>query len=355
MDTMFRSLESFRAEIHRREDSKLDLVQPSGNLAMFEGERIRMPSAEAEMLDFGITDYAHGQIASRLGIPKPYYDRVGSVVTSTGQLLRDVNVNTLLMSEDKPVLCRMLDGKLRAFLSDRYHPIDNYLVVEGALIGALQSLDQPVEIQSSAVTDTRMYLQVRFPRIVGEVEVGGVVQYGLNITNSEVGAGAVDIQSWVYRLVCKNGMVGQSVFRKIHAGRRLSDEQVDAKSFFSDETVIAEMKAFRLRLTDILRHEVNQEAFDGVVRQMKIAKGQVVNKPEETVKNVTKRWNLRDFEGEQVLSNLIGSRDYSRYGIAQAITATAHGMQDYDRQYEVEKIGGEVIELKPSEWEQVVA
>jgi len=347
MERQFETVEAFRSEIRRREASKTDLIVPTRRMRMADPNTILITDNDG-VASCGITDYAHGQIADRLGIPRKYYDRAIAV---SG--LRELNVNAWLNAEPKPVLCRLMDGKVRAFLSDSYKPIDDYLVIEGAALRAFEEFPD-VRVTSSSITEARTYLQAVFPRLQGEVRVGEPVQMGVTIRNSEVGAGAVDIESFIYVLKCKNGMIGTSLFRKIHMGKR-TGEELDVRSYFSDETIIAELKAFRRRLADIIRNELTDVAFDAKLTQMKIAAGEPVHAPEETVKNVTKRWALGDETGKAVLANFIDGRDYTRWGLSNAVTWQAHAETSADRQYDLEKVGGEIIELTPAQWELVVA
>ncbi len=115
-------------------------------------------------------------------------------------------------------MVRTLDGKARAFLSNRYRRLDNFQLAE-TLLPVLGEQEIDLKRSSFAITDTKMFMKVVFPRVSGEVRVDDVVQSGVLITNSEVGAGVLRITPLVFRLVCLNGMVVQTSVDQMR-GRR---------------------------------------------------------------------------------------------------------------------------------------
>jgi len=68
-------------------------------------------------------------------------------------------------------------------------------------------------------------------------------------------------------------------------------------------------------------------------------------KPTEAVEVVVKRYGLSETEGESVLEHLSRGGDLSLWGLANAVTRTANDVESYDRAVELERFGGEVIEL----------
>ena len=78
-------------------------------------------SLEGKTYGYQIGELAHQQIASRLNIPYRYYQKMQAEVPD----LLDRNVNTWLEQKPERRMIRVLDGKVRAFLSDRYRRLDN--------------------------------------------------------------------------------------------------------------------------------------------------------------------------------------------------------------------------------------
>ena len=82
--------------------------------------------------------------------------------------------------------------------------------------------------------------------------------------------------------------------------------------------------------------------------------GDKIEKKVEDVVEITQRhFSLSDREKDGFLKNLIEGASLTRYGMANALTSLANTTKDYDRAVDLERMGGEVIELKRSEWERL--
>ena len=296
-------------------------------------------------LEYPLTDYAHGQVAARLGIPKKYYDRMR---TDAPDLLRN-NVRTWFRQEPKRVMVRTLEDRARAVLSDSYRPMDNDLILQAALPALIES---ELEVRATALTETRLYVQAVSPRIEGEVKPGDVVQAGLVLSNSEVGAGAVKVEQLIWRLVCMNGMIRGQSLRRNHVGRSTADQLLeDGASFYRTDTVEADNRAFLLKIRDTVRHALTTEGFEAALAELRdAADRQATRTIPEIVEVTQRRFSLGIKESENVLTHLAAGGDLSAWGLANAITATARGVTSGDRAIELERLGGDVIEMRQTEW-----
>ena len=192
------------------------------------------------------TDLAHGQIAAAAKIPKAYYDRMRAECPS---LLAE-NINHWWNDGGKKRLVRTdaATDTIRAFLSDRYRPLDNYELL-GSIMPAFE--DSGLEMKSCELTESRLYLKATSPRLVGDVAVGDTVQGGIVVSNSEVGQGSLRIDEFLYRLVCTNGMVQATTVRKTHLGRSTGIGAVDAaQEFYKDSTRKLDDAAFWAKIRD---------------------------------------------------------------------------------------------------------
>ena len=341
----FTSLTEFAQELERREAAKNDFIVDTRNVAMLpDGDTLRIEGAGV----FGINDHAHGQIAARLQIPKKYYDRMAELPT-----LRADNVNAWFGTKPEKRMVRTLDDTARAFLSDRYRPIDNHFIMNA--IAPVLYEHQDLQIMTQGLSDTHLYMQVKFPKLTGEVKQGDVVQAGITMTNSEVGSGAFNIRAMEWVLRCTNGMIGESLIRKYHVGRRAGEDTEDY-DIYADDTIKAELESYRLRMRDILRHALNESEFNKRLELLRQADSDKIEKPIATVENVTKRFLMSEKENESILTNLMERGEQpSRWGLTNAITALAHKQDNLDKQFEYERIGNDIISLKPSEWEVLKA
>jgi hypothetical protein len=200
-----------------------------------------------------------------------------------------------------------------------------------------------------------MYIKAVNPRLQTEVAPGDIVQAGVVISNSETGQGAVSVQPLVYRLICTNGMVvNDAAARRNHIGRaNLSDNE--NYLLYSDETLIADDRALLMKLQDTVKAAVNEASFGKVVDIMREAKGARMNTTDipGIVKLASRDFGLTELEGEGVLNHFINDKDFTLYGLANAVTRLSQDLQDYDRASALEGIGYTVLTMDPRNWRRL--
>lgn len=346
-----RSLVNLAQELERQLATKRDLVLPSSLLQCRteEGGDLKMiVDARDGDGEYGITNLARRQLAEKLKIPFTYFERMRTEQPG----LLDRNVNTWLQNDNERRMIRTLDGQVRAVLSDRYRRLDNFDLAENVL-PILQRLAD-ARFESVELTETKMYLKVVTPRVEYEIAPGDVVQAGIVITNSEVGHGTLAVQPLVYRLICSNGLIASDrSLRKTHVGRILQSEE-EALTVFRDDTLAADDRAFFLKVRDVVEAAVSEATFRQVVQKMqKTLDIKISGDPVKTVEVLANRYTLNDTERAGVLRHLIVEGDLSAYGLVNAVTHYSHDVEDYDRATEFEVLGGKLIELSSSEWEEL--
>jgi hypothetical protein len=348
-------LVALATEITRQKTEKTDYLVANSAIKMVSDAGIdgNKPNIEMQIEgvdNFSITEHTHGQIGANLKIPAAYYSKM---LESAPELLVN-NVNHWLDKKpNEKRMVRTLDGGARAFLSDRYRRIDNEMIAEAVLPVLFEN---QTDIKSCAITDKKMYIKALFPRIQGEVKVGDVVQSGVAISNSEIGGGRVLVQPLIYRLVCTNGMISSSAcdfqFNRTHLGRKM--DIGDAFEIFRDETIIADDKAFMLKIADVVRASMNPAIFAGLLDSMKkAADSEKSNSPMITVERMGAAFGIREHERQGVLENLIRGQDYSQWGALNAVTELANHNKSYERSTELEAIGGSILDLSPSQWHEL--
>lgn len=341
-----RDIVGLAQELQRRAEAKIDYVAPTKKLRMVNQQLV--VSEDAPALD--ITNHAHRQIGTWAKVPAKYYDRMQA---EAPQLLEQ-NINHWFSDSKASRMVRTLDGNARAFLSDRYRRIDNEDVAETVLPILLEP--QEVRIASCEVTDRRLYLKAVFPKVEGEIQKGDVVQAGVIIQNSEIGLGSLSIQPFILRLVCLNGMISNDhSLSRYHVGRKIEGDGDQAYQLFQDTTLQADDKALMMKIRDIVRAASQEATFNQIVEKMREAtKGPQIANPVAAVEVLAKNHTLNEREQQSVLENLIKGGDYSRYGVLNAVTATANNHESYDRATEFEGLGGKILDLTKNEWGQYV-
>lgn len=348
-----RSLTELAQEIERQSSNKQDLIADTRNLEVTldaESSKINLTVTNGDLHHFNINELAHRQIAERVGIPQKYYQRM---LAEKPELLAN-NVNTWFAEKPERRLVRLLDGNVRAFLSDRYQRIDNWDVAQTVLPILLGT--PGIECLSQEITESRLYIKAVTHKVQGEIKskrVGDVVEAGVMISNSEVGLGAISIKPFVHFLVCTNGMVrDKDSLRRAHIGRQIEGDNV--VQFLTDETRKAEDHAVLLKVRDVVNAAMNPENFRRMLDEIQATTEQrIEGNPIEAVKVLGNTFGLADTEQTNILRHLIEGADLSKYGIMNAITRASADIESYDRATDLETIGGAIIDLPRADWQRI--
>jgi hypothetical protein len=331
-------------ELLDQQESKRDFHAKTKTLNMLPSGQFRLETKDEEIL-MPATGYAHGQMASKLNIPKVYYDRM---LKNSPQLLSE-NVNHWCGQSEDTSLIRLLRGQLRAVLSDRYRIIDNNDIL-AMVLPELAEMGDGMKIASCQVTDSKMYIKVINTEIEAAISVGDPVQAGFILSNSEIGNGSVSVEPFLYRLVCTNGLVLKCKRqRKNHVGRVTENNDL-----YAIDTLAAIDNTFKLKLRDLVRNAISITTFRSAVEDLQIAKTAIiVGNPVKAVELTAKAIGLNESESGLVLSNLIRSGDLSKFGMLNAVTRAAEDVESYDRATEIERLGSSVLYLPSTTWREV--
>lgn len=348
-----KSIVELATEIQRQAATKKDFLAPAKLLEMDNDGKLGGFNGATQSLN----PLAHNQVSEYVGIPSKYYQRM---LDSDKNLLAH-NVNTWLKKDTSARMVRTLDGNVRAFLSDRYRPLENMELAESVLpvLGRLN-----LEILSCDITSTRLYLKAVDKSIMKDVPSGktlgsgstffDTLSPGIVISNSEVGMGSLSVQCSVWTHLCTNLAVTQErAMRKYHVGSKheLTDGLYE---MLSDKTKRLSDAATWAQVTDVVKGAFDRAKFDaycmklGTLSEQKI-EADVVKAVEITAKT----FQMSDTERSSVLTHLIQGGDLTRYGLFNAVTRTAEDLESYDRATEFEKFGGQIVELSQNEWKEI--
>lgn len=355
-----RTLQELAQEVLRQREARKDFVAKTTAMVMHKADKGVMLRVGEH--DFGINGIAHDQIGTHTGIPGKYYDRM---MAEHPDLLA-LNVNEWFNRNPTPRLARTLDGRLRAFLSDGYRPLDNWDLCE-AVLPTLQ--DAGLAIMSCEVTETRLYLKAVDQRIERDVPQGRRMGDGTHtlfdtvcpaviISNSEVGFGSLSVESGVYTRACTNmALFSDEAFKRRHVGsktRLLEGESV--RHMLTDETKRATDKALWLQVRDVVRGALSETKFAKTVDKLKAAAGVAISPQADVVKVVElsgDHFGFNDGERKSVLQHLIKGGDLTKYGLHSAVTRAAQDLDSYDRATEFEGFGAQVIDLPAGDWKRI--
>jgi hypothetical protein len=331
-----KSLVELATEIQRQFEAKKDFVIPEKKINVYTNAsalELGFQLKDGGIFGGPLTENGHDQLGALLGIHSKYYDKMRS---SSADLLA-TNVKYWLERSSDRRMIRTLDGNVRALLSDKYRPLDNYDLAQSVLPMIQEA---GCSIESSEITDKKLYIKAVSHKVQGEVKVGDVVNAGIIVSNSEVGHGSLSVKPLIYRLVCKNGaIVDKLAMKKYHVGKVQELEQVQ----FSNDTLNAEDKAFWLKVRDLVKHSLSQVTFEAIVNEMKESTKIKVENPTNAIEVVSKKYTFSQNEKADVLKHLIEGGDLTSWGLGNAVTRMAQDVESYDRSTELETIGFEVM------------
>ena len=347
------TIQQAAAEIMRQSEAKADYLVNTENLHMETCDgipvlRLLDESGTDRVEPLDILPTAHRQMSAYLNIPWKYYDRMCQ--ENIGLLAQ--NVNTWLQKGPEHRMIRTIDGRARAFLSNRYRRIDNIDIAQITL-PILEAMPDAI-FESCNLSDDYMYIKVVNPRLTAEVVPGDIVQAGVVISNSETGQGAVCIQPLIYRLVCSNGMtVNEARTRRNHIGRVSSADENFL--LYSQETLEAVDKAFIMKVQDTVRAVVDEARFARILDKLRESTDKKLNIADlpGVVKLASSSMGITDAESEGVLQRLIEGTDYTLYGLANAVTRHSQDVEDYDRASKLEEIGYQIVTMSPALFQHI--
>lgn len=359
------SLESLLIEVQRQSNVKRDFVANTESQARvsLEGSTLYMDLLRpgAALLErLTISENAHRQIASRLNIPWKFYDRL---LNDHPDLIAQ-NVNELFMREPETRMFRVLDGEVRAFLSDRFLRLDNDEVLSNTLPAIVKG-DYETTLLSSNVSPHSMNLKVLFTgdELAHEVTKANgkprIIRPGFRLSNSETGGGKIKIEAFFYDDYCTNGCVFGTCnlfsFSRSHIGGRVfGNENLE---LVSNRTQSLENELILSQVNDAMQTLADPKNVRTMADSLKAAANTPkVKDPIGAVELLASNMQLRDKEKNSMLETFLRDQDYTQFGLASALTEVANNesIASYSRACEIEDLGGRVLSLNQSAWSRYV-
>lgn len=336
------------------------LVAPSDNVPARQAVKLTFENGVKH--SFGLNAWSGSQLAGYSDIPKAYFDRIHG---ENPKLLAD-NINHGLekIARDsrragKPDsrMVRTLDGNVRGLLSSRYRILDAHDMLEATLP---VMMDKGMEVVSSEVTEKRLFIKALSPNLKAEVKKGDVVQYGLVVSTSDVGAGSVRVEPLIYRLVCLNGMISSTAIRKFHVGKNQAED--DIRELLSDNTRQLSDAAFWAQVRDVVLGSMRPENFEAQVDRLRVAANEEIkNFDLPRVVELTMEATRLSGEGKKnsIIAALASGNEgagLTRWGLINAFTRAAYDESNsYEESIEMERAAGSILELPKGAWSRIAA
>ncbi len=342
-----KTLPEIEQELNRQKQTRKDLIVESRQLSLGidQGTRtvfMTVPDENSQFNNYGLTDFAHTQLATKCGIPQAYYDKMKSERPD----LLPVNVNSWLPDKEKRFI-RILDGKVRAVLSTRYRVIDNSQMVDLVLENLKRVQNDTgvhVEIGDCYLTEEHLYLKITSPDLTGKIfhfqnREDEPVRGGIIISNSEVGSGAFKVEPFVEVLVCKNGLIGEHKINKIHLGKERGLGIID----WSEKTLEAQDNALISEVEDLIKATFNKAIFQEWLNRINQVASIEIARPTVAIENVIKKYVLPKTVRDDLI-NQFTKESPTVWGLSMAVTRLAQNQQSIEERIRWERIGSKILE-----------
>ena len=294
------------------------------------GQNATSAARNLNLDDIQLSKVAKRQVANAIGIPVPYWKRCEE---SNPEMLVDHINHWLPQSASRRMIRMVTDDSAqsqhcRAFLSDRFMPVENEWVLNqlGQTLPSEDSTPWRIYVDENGMNfSSRSDVMTKALDDSHSKKIGDVMQGGIRVLNSEVGGGKIVAQLCLYRLVCLNGMtmpIGLGGYSRRHVGNSSTEVLSDLRG--SIENILGGDQ-FNVAMERIAGAINQQMAKDWISRLVK--DNDLTDDEEESLKF--------NYNTDQNLLNL--------WGAVNAVTALAHQTKSIDRKTELEAIGGRLL------------
>lgn len=370
-------------ELERQKEARQDAVLRSDRLSLQVVDNqllMRVPIRGSDRL-VPMNSRAWGQLCSFIGLPKraPIYNMLMTGAKAESGIRRKKNkdvedgdprrywatfttmVNDILQTEKQTLLVRLMDDPqtntyCRALLSDQYRIVPNdayfYAITEKLMkIGA--------EVWHARLSDDHFFGYAVSPGITSQINTdraydpgdgwqsrwygksGDVYNAAMSFGNSETGAGGCFIKQAILRRVCQNYCVYHDVMNVAHIGRRRGEEVL-----LSEQTIVAENKVFFMKIGDHVDATFDPERFQKMIDAVDGAAHESIapSDVENEVENLMLVYDISQESIAHIKRHFYSEGDYSRLGLANAVTRHAHSeSNEAEIGFDFERLGAEIV------------
>ena len=311
--------------IERDDQSKADIMVDLKQLKMEKNGGLKLLGTGEP--DFEMTDYALSQIFSKLNIPVSYGKRL---MIERPDLVADQFNYWVQVEKNRTLLVRyreQLAGRsVRAFLSDKYAPLDNQDV--GEILKAVFDTVH-MDLTDYHLDDQRLHVRMTFPDMSDDVGVDkdgeeDKLKIGVDIVNSEVGASSMTVTPLIWRLICSNGL-------------RAWKEDGET---FRQRHIHVKPEELLNRTIEAIGSSVNRggEMFEDFKKTRSIYVGEPLT--------VIEKLSKKELYGKELIDAVKGNfeiePEHNVFGLINAYTRTARALPN-DRRLEMEKLAGRLM------------
>lgn len=331
-------LSAVMALVNADDKNKNDILVRGSQMEFTNRKTLALPTKDGTK-EFSFTPYSFDQFAGMLKIPAKYLETCP--VTGKGGMKDQVESRMeKKLANDFLVRVRMsaqeaegVSGFCRAILPGNFTPFDNRHMVD-ALTRAMREAGGKFKLTSSNTNDPKSLEEHMHLRLIHEGDTSFEIEGGMNdqhkmgfhAITSEVGACKLEIDALVYRLVCKNGMMGWADSEVLKVPYR----NFQAHEMFPrvNEAVLSSIRQGEV-IRDLLNRSYGEEFGDS---------------PEAYLAGMGRRMRVSDHVLEQAVETFRRERyAHTRFFAAQAFTFAAQTLPIRERIELEDAVGRELF------------
>lgn len=319
-----------------------------------------------------LSDKALTQLCEKAGFPIKY---LRSLEDKGMQELAGHNITELMKRDKGRVLLRAFqssDGmRVRAVLSNSYRTLDNFDLFVAATdifkeVGAdlwkartwgdgagFEVFAVSPNIKGQVRTD-RPFFKGGGGHQINTMEGADPQNAAVKITNSETGHGGLNVHFSVMRQVCNNTSTFGKAISVVHLGRASQEDGL----IVSKERAESESRTIWFKIRDAVRTAFDPAAFQAYINRLnELTQVEIGDRPIEKVKAALEPMRVTTERTDEIIAELLQSRDLSQYGLVQAATVQAHRFDKLGRHEaasEMEAIGSQMASMKPNLFRELI-
>jgi len=139
-------------------------------------------------------------------------------------------------------------------------------------------------------------------------------------------------------------------YSRVHLGKRKEEGEFN----WSSETINLENQAIWSAVRDVIGQTFDPASFAAVVEKLKNNAETPVKEPVQAVSNVVTAIGLTEATKEMLLKNFLEEKDYTQWGMTNALTAIARELLAPDDQVNLETRASDIALMPPEAFIQVI-
>lgn len=309
-----------------------------------------------------VSNHALNQICSTIELPKHYVNKLLDECVGMPGLIRDellTNImNTHLWNgvyldrkkEPARFLHRAMDGTLMGFLTRSYNrKLGTVAMLRPFLEECVSNGAKPTQALHSALKTS---LQCVSPIIYEPID-GEFVAFGATYTNSDFGAGGLQVSDSVLRISSGVTNVMEDKLRKIHLGALISESEIE----LSDETLAKESAAHMSAVKDSVRNIFSSESIEKNLELIRLSSELKIpwERLKAKVRHLLSKEELEKLSAlltdtahkvidlPPVTFNSSGDPEANAWWAAAALGHISSGVLDVERKVELQELSGALL------------